>query len=235
MVTLDVVDAIKQRLPELYGSKGPHDASHIERAFKYCSVAGEAFTPMAQILVLLHDVGNLKCVGNGDSFFKHADYSATEAESILKEYNLNKAEIGIITSAIRNHEFLQFEKKNLEPKVVELLKIQHNEYVDAIGALGIVRQAQCSIELKESEYTYLNNVFRLHNYYSGFEFHPGLKSLENLKRENAKKILGTEDGKKCLWDIYTVSNQKDNVTLDIMEALPSPLRGMVDAELNYKL
>lgn len=228
-----IAEDIKKRLYELYGNAGPHDSSHILRAFNYCSVLDGRFTPRAQIMVLLHDVGNMRCVEKGKSFFEHAEESAVEAETILRKYEMDEAEIGVIAKAIKYHEFRQFEQMSLEPEVVELLKVQHNEYVDAIGMMGFIRQAQCSVELHESPEQYLENCRKLHTYYSGFEFHPILGRLEVMKRRNAERIMSDPQADADLINLYKLAQSKDNVTSGILTDLPRPFGPMLEVESYY--
>lgn len=134
MNTFEELDKISKSKQEQYGC---HGYEHTERVVELCKVIGNALGANMEVLIpaaILHDIGR--------PLDKHASHSAVLAREILENKGLNSIVIDEIIHAIEVHSFSEGGKaKTLEAKI-----LSDADKLDAIGAIGVYRAAQYSVE-----------------------------------------------------------------------------------------
>jgi len=113
-----------------------HDFEHIMRVYKNAEKIGKkekANMKLVRTSVLLHDIVSYP---KSDKRSKRASTkSALKAAKMLKRYDYDSHEIGIIVKAIREHSF----SKGMVPRTLEGKVLQDADRLDALGAIGIAR------------------------------------------------------------------------------------------------
>lgn len=113
-----------------------HDFEHIMRVYKIAEIIGKkerANMKLVRAAVLLHDIISYP---KSDKRSKNASTkSALMAAKILKKYDYNAHEIGIIVKAIGEHSF----SKGMVPRTIVGKILQDADRLDALGAIGIAR------------------------------------------------------------------------------------------------
>lgn len=113
-----------------------HDFEHIMRVYKIAEIIGKkerANMKLVRAAVLLHDIISYP---KSDKRSKNASTkSALMAAKILKKYDYNAHEIGIIVKAIGEHSF----SKGMVPQTIVGKILQDADRLDALGAIGIAR------------------------------------------------------------------------------------------------
>lgn len=113
-----------------------HDFEHIMRVYKIAEKIGKkekANMTLVRAAVLLHDIVSYS---KSDKRSKSASMaSSLQAAKILKRYDYDASEIGMITEAIREHSF----SKGVIPRTLEGKVLQDADRLDALGAIGIAR------------------------------------------------------------------------------------------------
>jgi len=120
----------------LVGNDPAHDFEHIMRVYKIAEKIGKkekANMTLVRAAVLLHDIVSYS---KSDKRSKSASMaSSLQAAKILKRYDYDASEIGMITEAIREHSF----SKGMIPRTLEGKVLQDADRLDALGAIGIAR------------------------------------------------------------------------------------------------
>jgi uncharacterized protein len=128
------LDQISRSFQEYVGC---HGYEHTERVIKLCKVLSKDIDVNMDILIpasILHDIGRPKD--------NHAAESAILAREILEKKGFNPDLIKKIIHAIKVHSF----SAGGEAKTVEARILSDADKLDAMGAIGIYRVAQYSVE-----------------------------------------------------------------------------------------
>ncbi len=113
-----------------------HDFEHIMRVYKNAEKIGKkekVNMKLVRASVLLHDIVSYPKSNKRSK--RASTKSALQAAKILKRYDYDGHEIGIIAEAIREHSFT----KGMVPRTLEGKVLQDADRLDAIGAIGIAR------------------------------------------------------------------------------------------------
>jgi uncharacterized protein len=128
------LDRISRSKQEPYGC---HGYEHTKRVVDLCKVIGEELGAKMDVLIpaaILHDIGR--------SLENHAAQGAVQAREILENNGLYPRVIDEIIHAIEVHSFSGGGKaKTLEAKI-----LSDADKLDAMGAIGVYRAAQYSVE-----------------------------------------------------------------------------------------
>lgn len=167
---------------------GCHGYEHTERVIETCRVLGKALNAELTVLIpaaILHDIGR----GNDD----HAHHSAKKAREILQE--LEYPRVDEIVHAIDVHSFSAGgEAETLEAKI-----LSDADKLDAMGAVGIYRAAQYSVEHERPPEEFINH------------FHEKLLKL--------KDILYTDEAKK-------LAEKRHKFMLNYLDQIGKELKGL---------
>jgi uncharacterized protein len=163
---------------------GCHGYEHTERVVETCKILAKSLNPNMKILIpaaILHDIGR----GRNN----HAYQSALIAKQILID---NKYKyIDEIVHAITVHSFSAGgEAKTLEAKI-----LNDSDKLDAMGAIGVYRAAQYSIENKRSYEDFIKH------------FHEKLLNLKELLYTSEAKILAEKRHKFMLLFIDQINKE----------------------------
>jgi uncharacterized protein len=125
---------------------GCHGYEHTERVIKICNLLGIELSADMDVLIpgaILHDIGRVKD--------QHAQQSAVIARKILEELDYPK--VDDIVHVIDVHSFSGGgEAKTLEAKI-----LSDADKLDAMGAMGIYRAAQYSVEHESPQKEFINH------------------------------------------------------------------------------
>lgn len=114
-----------------------HDFSHIMRVYtnaqNICEEEKQANEKLVLYAVLLHDIVSYP---KSDKRSKLASaHSARLAKQVLADYDLDFADVNMISDAIYDHSFSQ----NRTPRTLEGKILQDSDRLDALGSIGIAR------------------------------------------------------------------------------------------------
>jgi len=134
---LESIKKLKDEVQKRLVKNDPaHDFEHIMRVYKNAEKIGKkekVNMKLVRASVLLHDIISYP---KSDKRSKRASTkSALLAAKMLKRYDYDSHEIGIIAQAIREHSF----SKGMVPRTLEGKVLQDADRLDAIGAIGIAR------------------------------------------------------------------------------------------------
>jgi len=154
-----------------------HDWLHTSRVRNLALSIGKDFKinqSVLEIAALFHDVGYIE----NKKF--HAPASARTAKDFLKDFNLEKGFIDIITKSIIEHENID------EPTYLEGKILQDADKLDGMGAIGIIRITGGSSFKHSPEYDKENPFGR--GYKGNLE-----KWIKKNVKEAPKKKLRTDE------------------------------------------
>lgn len=128
--------ALVEQVRRYFDGQDPaHDWAHNLRVMGLCERIGRAEQADMEVLrlaVLLHDIGRAEERRTGEC---HAEISAREAGSLLREAGYNEQRIRIVQKAILTHRF----RKNNPPTTLEERILFDADKLDSIGAVGVAR------------------------------------------------------------------------------------------------
>ena len=154
---------------------GSHGYEHTERVIELCQVLGTKLDADMDILIpaaILHDIGR--------KHDNHAQLGAEIASEILQEQGYSK--VDEIVHVIDVHSFSAGgEAKTLEAKI-----LSDADKLDAMGAMGVYRSAQYSVEHERDQAEFINH------------FHEKLLKLKDLLYTDEAKILADKRHKFML-------------------------------------
>lgn len=117
-----------------------HGWEHVQRVYTLALRIAEeegADTLITGAAALLHDIGRLV----HKEGIHHAVLSVEESQKILARYPLEPAQIEAILHAITAHSFSQ----GIEPRTLEARVVRDADWLDGLGAIGIMRWAMTGI------------------------------------------------------------------------------------------
>ena len=167
---------------------GCHGYEHTERVIELCKVLGTKLGADMDVLIpaaILHDIGR--------KHDNHAQRGAEMAREILRDLDYSK--VDEIVHVIDVHSFSAGgEAKSLEAKI-----LSDADKLDAMGAMGIYRAAQYSVEHQRDQPEFIDH------------FHEKLLTLKNL--------LYTDEAKK-------LAEKRHNFMLQYLDQLDKELKGL---------
>lgn len=117
-----------------------HDFEHVLRVVRTAEKLGRAAGADLEILIpaaLLHDI--VQVPKNHPDRARASQWAAEEAGRILRELDYTEDEITRIGAAIAEHSY----SRGLKPSSLESAVLQDADRLDAVGALGIMRNIAC--------------------------------------------------------------------------------------------
>ncbi len=167
MKTYEELDQISRSKQEPYGC---HGYEHTERVVELCKVIGVKLGADMDVLIpaaILHDIGR--------PLDDHASHSAVQAREILENNGLYPRVLDEIIHAIEVHSFSAGgEAMTLEAKI-----LSDADKLDAMGAIGVYRAAQYSVELSREFKDFIEHFYE-----------KLLKLPDLLYTEKAKEMAG---------------------------------------------
>lgn len=131
----------------IYNQKeSSHDINHffrVEKIAKRIAKQENADYEIVEAASLLFDIARV--IEDKDKDKDHAQEGAKIAKEILTEINFPKNKIDAVCYAIQVHR----RSANINPKTIEAKILQDSDYLDAMGAIDIIRVITSSIQSKK--------------------------------------------------------------------------------------
>lgn len=196
VTTMQRIDTLKKLVEPYYQNDDPgHDWLHIQRVAKNAFTIAKDLTLNTEYLlagVYCHDLINVP--KNHPDRSKASEFSADEAEKLLKTAGFGEQEIPVIRAIIIEHSF----SKGLKPSSIEAAVLQDADRLDAIGATGILRCATTSVQLGSKLYhpeqpiaedrALDDSAYMLDHYYRKLYLLPDLMNTDAAKNLAGKRI-----------------------------------------------
>jgi uncharacterized protein len=167
---------------------GSHGYEHTERVIELCMVLGTRLGADMEVLIpaaILHDIGR--------KHDNHAQRGAEMAREILQEQGYTK--VNEIVHVIDVHSF----SAGGEAKTIEAQILSDADKLDAMGAMGIYRSAQYSVEHERDQAEFINHF--------------------NEKLLKLKDLLYTDAAKK-------LADKRHRFMLQYLDQLDKELKGL---------
>lgn len=160
-----------------------HNFDHLERVYKIAMLIAEregADKDVVGAVALLHDV---VFYSDDEKNKTHPDESAKLAKTILKRFNYPSEKIDRVLEAIPLHDMAYKEKYQKLPSLEAQIVLEADK-IDAIGAIGIIRNCTLRIERNIDLFS--------------------LKTIDKMISfiERAKKYIKTSTGKELFEERY---------------------------------
>lgn len=139
VIETEIVTALYAAVEERFATcdDPAHNWEHVQRVYRLALTIAEregADRLTVAIAALLHDIGRLSTDGAG---LDHAERSVLVAGELLERYGVPREKHEAILHAIRAHSF----KKGMAPRTLEAAVVRDADWLDALGAVGIMRWA----------------------------------------------------------------------------------------------